>query len=370
MEKEKFLWNQLKEQTQPIGKFLDQSAIESALHKSPSGNNSKPFDVSWLHNALLLTHNESKAEHYLNRGNNASLIALGCALTAVEVVANAQGFKIQISLPDFEQAGWIVKIEFIPTVRCLPLAALISMLFQRATYRKAFQNSLVPLELKKELQKMKQGEAKIKFVDAGQTSSEFRSYLMQTETYLWKQSKATKDFLLGVRFFNHAQTSNERGIPAATLGVNGLLQILMALLSLIPSLASKLMHLPTLESIFLSSAIRNFENSHFLLIHTKNLEASNIVQAGQLAMKAWLKLESQGYRVQPMSSGSLSLLYAKKGLLPKDSKPEFKTLFNDVGPRILAEQFQLRQQENPVWLLRIGKAIPAVADKTRNFNRI
>lgn len=355
MEKEKVSVNQPAQDPQPVSGSLDQGLIERALQKSPSGNNAKPLNWSWNEKTLLLTHDVSKAQHYLNRGDHASLIALGCALTSIEVAAQVQGFQMQARLPNFLEATWTVRIDFAPTEQ-KTLQSLAKRMLQRATYRKAFQPSSVSPELQQELLKMSQGEAGLGLVLGNKISSDFKNYILKTETYLWAQTRAIKDFLQGVNFSKRIQTADERGISSADLGINRFDQLFLSLLNLMPSLISILVRLPGMKAVFASSANKNFTDSHFLVIHLKEVDSHHIVQAGQLAMKAWLKLEAHGYRAQPMSSGSLCLLDALKGHLPADTKTEFRALFSETGPRILAEQFQLSSQEHPVWILRFGKA--------------
>jgi hypothetical protein len=73
-------------------------------------------------------------------------------------------------------------------------------------------------------------------------------------------------------------------------------------------------------------------------------------------MQVWIEMEKQGYKVQPLSMASITLVDAATNSLPADTKKNFRQLFSFTGPEVLKEQFQLSAQEKPVWLLRIGRA--------------
>jgi hypothetical protein len=326
---------------------LDRSLIESALEKSPTGGNSKPFEWRWNGDSLHITHVETLAAHYLNRNQHTSWIALGCLLTSVEVAANAQGFEMQFLVSEQDLSA---EVRFQPGMGPLHLDRL-QALTTRTTYRgplTASQKPLITVE-------GAASDVHVSIRAAQEISSEMKRFLTKADSYLWLQTAATRDFFREVRFGKKSEHPDGRGIRVTDLGIGKADQLMLRCFSYMPWLPSIIARIPVLNSSFRASTRRSLKNAHLLLISVDDLQPASLLKVGQESMKVWLKLEEQGYKVQPYSMASITLVDAATGFLPTDTKAGFRELFSRVGPAILRRQFNLTPEQKPAWLLRVGK---------------
>jgi len=327
-------------------KEFSRDLIERAMVKAPTGGNSKPFSWQWIDQRLLIRHDLTLAEHYLNCNQHASWMALGCLLESVETAARYQGFKSQVLV--FDDLG--AEITFSSAISQNEDQATLGMegLFERRTYRGPLQASDVPVMS----QKFPKG-VQVRIANARFLTHDFKNYLISTDAYLWLQQKAMKSFFKEVRFFD--SRVEPRGIRSEDLGVGMMDQVMLYFFSYVPWLLSLIVRVPILNHGFKVASKRNLENAHFLLVTATALDSRSLVKAGQAAMAVWIRLENQGYKLQPYSTASLTMVAAKTGHLHSDTQKKFLALFQGQGPAILRNQFQFSHPENPVWLFRVGK---------------
>lgn len=336
---------------------IDRTLIERALEKSPTGGNSKPFSWSWSGEALVIKHDAKLAEHYLNRNHHTSWIALGCLLTSVEIAAKAQGFGIEFSTkeafdPSENNHGPNSTIHFarladsnISDEAVRNLQALLG----RQTYRGPLAPSAAPAFVP-----TGSDGVSIRLISTAETSKTTKEYITAADSYLWIQKQATRDFFKEVTFSATPQGPKDRGIRIGDLGINKADQMMLRFLSRATWLPSLMAQVPGLNASFKAVTKRTLKNAHLLLVSAKNLNPEELIRVGQETLRAWIELEKQGYRLQPLSMASITLIDAATGVLPGDTKSMFRRLFEDIGPAVLRRQFGLATQEKPVWLLRVG----------------
>jgi hypothetical protein len=327
--------------------LLDRTLIESALAKSPSGGNSKPFEWRWRGDSLQITHVESLAVHYLNRNHHTSWIALGCLLTSVEVAANVQGFEMRFLVSEQDLCA---ELRFQPGKGLRRLNRL-QALTTRTTYRGPLTASQKPLITVEDMA----SNVHVSIRAAEEISNEMKSFLTKADSYLWLQTAATRDFFREVRFGKKSEHPDGRGIRVTDLGIGKADQIMLRCFSYMPWLPSIIARIPVLNASFRASTRRSLKHAHLLLISVDHLQPASLLKVGQESMKVWLDLEEQGYKVQPYSMASITLVDAATGFLPMDTKAGFRRLFSRVGPEVLRRQFNLPSAQKPVWLLRVGK---------------
>ena len=327
---------------------LSLKVIEMALHKSPTGGNSKPFHWHWEKNNLIIKHSFEHAAHYLNRNNHTSWIALGCLIESVKVAALSQDWEAHSQISNDNLSA---QISFTAaTSSSVPIPRLIALL-DRITYRGPLSKSEPP-EIFTHHENSSNG-IQIKLAETEDLSSEFKKFIISSETYIWLQQKATRAFFSEVRFFDHRK--NERGIRSEDLGINKADQFMLYCFSFIPWLLSVIVSIPVLNFSFKQASKRNLKNAHFVLITAPSLKSLNLLNAGEAAIRLSIDLEMQGYVVQPYSMASITLVDAATNQLPTDTLEKFKTLFTQIGPEVLKNQFNLEIVEKPIWLLRVGR---------------
>lgn len=324
---------------------LNRATIETALLKTPTGGNAKPFTWCWINNETLeIIYHADLAAHYLNRNNHSGWIALGCLIESVYIAAGVQGFAIN---PTTDYTNLNTLIRFSAANSRLP-EDLYFQLLKRSTFRGSVTSSLAPT-----LEYNNQSDIRARLLPAQATSAKIKKFFTAVDSYIWIQSKATVSFFKEIIFFN--SNSDQRGILSQNLGINKVDQFMLYLFSFVPTLLSYFVRIPLLNLSFKLASKRNIANAHFVLITSTSLDPAHLIQAGRKSFKTWIQLEQQGYSVQPYSSASLTLLDAAAGHLPDDTSPFFRKLFTEDGPKIFGEEFNLSHNENPIWLLRVGK---------------
>lgn len=235
---------------------------------------------------------------------------------------------------------------------------LLTSIHQRSTYRGFFQPSRLEDWQRELLTKSAKPQTSISVVSNGNVQGDFISFLKSCELYMWFQGRAFIEFLRSVRFGEKKPTIDEPGLATNQLGVKAHDLFFLQILKIVPWLAQILIRIPGLNFPIVSGVKKRLKNSHYLLITSDTLESENIIAAGQSAMAAWLELERMGYKAQPMSSASITLLDAENDALPADTLPKFKKIFYTEGPEIIRKQFHLstsNQGAHIIWLLRFGK---------------
>ena len=335
----------------------EKNLIERAMLLSPTGGNSKPFSWEWKNKSLMIYHNESLDKHYLNRNKHTSLLALGCMLTSVEVVASFLNFN---SVCKTDETTLTTQIDFeklqVNSKKVESLKALFPFLELRSTYRGQFQVDPSPLLLApSRIVNQQSSITTVELKKHEQMLPSFLNYFIKAESYLWYQKMAMKDFIREVRFFSKKNNSTERGISSYDLGISLADQTLLYLLKNLPSVLSFMRKIPLLNFSFIKSSKATFRNANFFLIRS-NLEShSSLINAGKLAMQTWLELESKGYKVQPLSFSSIPVLDARTQCLPEDTLNSFKNFYEEQAPKELNKNFQFHNTLTPVWMLRFGK---------------
>ena len=100
-------------------------------------------------------------------------------------------------------------------------------------------------------------------------------------------------------------------------------------------------------------------------ISVRAIEVPHVIEAGKLAMRAWLKLNRAGYGVQPYSALSLLSFYKKAGVNIEGVPDTFwQSIHQGFG--VMQRLFGLASSEIPLWLFRTGISSP-MPDKVRTL---
>lgn len=322
--------------------------IEMALHKSPTGGNSKPFLWYWQQDHLFIEHHSGHAAHYLNRKNHTSWIALGCLIESVRIAARSQDWDVHVEMGNDQLNA---KISFTPAQSSSLYIPILSALLERSTFRGPLTPSDAP-EIFMHHETTSAG-LQVRLAAAEDLTKDFKKFIVTSETYIWLQRKASAAFFNEVRFFDIDK--NQRGIRSQDLGVSRMDQLMLYCFSFIPWALSWIVSIPVLNFSFKQASKRNLKNAHFVLVTASSLNDSDLCNVGQAALRLWVDLEVQGYVVQPYSMASITLVDAATNQLPNDTQNLFVKLFTQIGPEIIQKQFNTEGTQKPVWLFRVGQ---------------
>ena len=70
-------------------------AIVKAASLAPSGDNCQPWCFHWDGRELVVTHDEERDRHALNRAHHGSLVSLGCVLESIRIAALHEGLSVK-----------------------------------------------------------------------------------------------------------------------------------------------------------------------------------------------------------------------------------------------------------------------------------
>lgn len=334
--------------------------IVAAAGRSPSGENCQPWTFRWNGKTLSVLHNPVRAAHSLDRANNSSYLTLGCLLESIRIAASTEGLETleRLSLPAAGAASPDPSGE--PSVWAEATFAknragpdpLAEWLPRRCTDRRLYGGGSAadPVFSAISEDAAQFGNCAIHF--QGTYSRELLDYLQEAETYIWRHEAAHRDLMKWMRFSRKEEDATRDGLPWRSLAVNALQS---RVLQLCRSFRIQRVLNPTgFLGQIRRMVKRQVESSAALLcITVAGPGSENLVEAGRLGFRAWLRLNRCGYGVAPMSIASGSVYNAYSDALPPDARPEFVLLFRR-GLAVLRRAFGFSEEEIPVWMFRSG----------------
>lgn len=340
---------------------MNKQLIIDCLKYAPSGGNSKPYLLDFPDNNLTLSLIKNKTEHYLNRNHHADYINLGCACFVIWLALRYQNYNFKLIKQTSDGPKITLKFTIFEETNEISINHLYNFIFKRKTYRKQFIESEPSEDLSLEVFKLfekslKQSEeiiSSVHFVSSKRTSKPFLKYLLFCEEYLWHHTGTIKSVLSDLNFDMKKQDGEK--LPITSFSLNKIDIFFIKLIKRFPIIGKTFIKLPILKNVLLSLTIKNLKNSHFFLVTSSHTNKNNLIQCGAMAMFTWLTIGNSGYKLQPLSGASLTLVDAKNKFLPEDTKKAFLRVFSHDGPEILKNEFGCSVNEFPVWMFRYGK---------------
>ena len=345
--------------------------IVAAAGQSPSGENCQPWTFRWDGRTLCVLHDPVRAAHSLDCANNSSFLTLGCLLESIRVAASVEGLATvgHLSLPVPAGAA-SPDPSGVPTVWAEVTFAenragpdpLAEWLPRRCTDRRLYEGGSAadPVFSAISEDAAQFGNCSVYF--QGDYSPELLGYLQEAETYIWRHEAAHRDLMKWMRFSRREEEATRDGLPWRSLAVNYPQSRVLRLCRSfrIQGVLNKTGFLWQIQRMLK----RQVESSAALLCITVAAPGSeNLVEAGRLGLRAWLRLNRCGYGVAPMSIASGSVYNATSGALPPDARPEFVLLFRR-GLALLRRTFRFSEEEIPVWMFRSGRS-PTLPERAR-----
>lgn len=329
-----------------------ESLVSDAI-STPSGDNCQPWKFRWDGKNLFIFHVETLAKHSMNPSGHASMMALGTVVEAIALSATRFGFSIRTHLSlqntgalplwatvTFEQLG-------------LQINPLTTQIAQRTTDRRFYNGGQISESLMSEIKKLEDNfpGCYIRFQD--QQTKRFMNYLIQTESLLWRNSKIVKDLTQWMRLSQKEINNTDDGMSWKNLNITALEASVFKLIRLFPVIPRLLWFLGFGRQIK-KIAKESVESSAALVCFSaENSDLESFFHIGRISFKTWLLLNANGFGVQPMSYCSTSIANIELSLLNGElSKDAYQTFFE--GKSIVQENFNMNENEIPVWMFRTG----------------
>lgn len=326
----------------------------TAALQTPSGDNSQPWKFQWTGEKLFVTHDEERAAHSLNRVNHASMLALGALLEAVKIAASEFGFSTsnKLNFKNMSSDFPCAEIQFHQTSEKFDLLTL--QIPKRSTDRRTFKAGSISAPVFTELAEMATSFSKAKLHIQGKPESKLVQYFMDSENFLWTNSKIVQDLVKWMRLSKREVDSSSDGMSWKNMCINFMDAFFLRVLRRLPKSLMFFWYSGLKLKIRMVTK-KNLESSAGLIcISIKKIDSESICEAGRLAYRAWLMLNAKGYGVQPLTYASTSIADLLSNSLPLNTKSSEKNHFIK-GFNLISDFFSLAVDEVPLWIFRTGE---------------
>lgn len=337
--------------------------IEKSV-RSPSGDNCQPWTFEWDGETLGIIHSAGRADHPLNPAGTASMLSLGCLLSAIDLAASDFQFHTSFSLekPNQQDESLWARVQFLTSDR--PQNHLSEVLLHRSTDRRLYTGGELNSEMLREIIVQQNSFAPARIHILPKPNQRLINYIVKAEQLLLDHSEILPATLKWVRFTMNQVRKTRDGMWWQNVGFRFWELPMGLILRDFPFVLNILG--PVLRPQISIRLKRQLESSAGLVcISIPNIDSSNIVHAGRLMMMVWLSLNQQGYGVQPLTICSMISLCARYGLIELPRK--WIDFFRE-GENILRQEFSIPLGLEPIWMIRTGQATP-LPDKSRTFRR-
>lgn len=330
---------------------------------APSTDNCQPFRFHWDGDRLSVSHDDGRARHPLNAGRLASYLSLGCLLEALRVAAASEGLGARFELGDPTRdsvAPW-AKLSFLrrPEERLGSGSVLLDRCTDRRCYRGGSLTDPVFQRLDSGASAFAHARLRLR-----RPSEALVEYVAHVETLVWSYGPTQHGIAKWFRLSRREAEATRDGMTRRSLGVDPLTAQVLRLSRRGFKYQRVLNRLGFLRTFRrrVRARVRSATALGCIAIDAPAMEA--VVEAGQLAMRAWLDLNQGGYGFQPLSSATLLILAEAAGVLPAELPGAFAESIAP-GKRLLHAEFGLGSGEIPAWIFRTGRS-PLLPKHARN----
>jgi hypothetical protein len=335
---------------------MELEKILSLAVRAPSGDNCQPWRLTWCDRKLSIFHNEARGRHALNRNNHASYLALGCLIESIAVAAAAAGFKTNSSVSLKESDAAWAQLSF---QKSSPFdAELANQLTRRYTERRPFAKGWIPPGLFQSLLNEKVDGCQASYVH--QISHELTEYLCSLDQEVWQEQNAHRDLHRWLRFTEREVEKSRDGMPWPTLGINWFESRLLRSGSNF-SFQRVLNRAGFLQNVRKVSMAQLASSAAIGCVFVDRAEAENLVAAGRLTLRLWLRLSEKGFALQPLTLGSLGVFDLETGHMNDFDRPQLRAILQS-GKAILSKEFG--SKGIPAWMFRTGVMPKGVLSET------
>ncbi len=332
--------------------------IVEAAQTAPSGDNCQPWRFEYDGKALSIFHIDERGHHVLNPKNYASYITLGGVLACAEIAAKNFGFSATTKVSEtFDEASPWATMTFTPdNSPDAGAKVLYSSLFGRHVNRNPYRGSRGDSNAKVDstIERLNRSYPEIRVQLITSKWSDFLKVTSKVEGSLWKDQRIHKDLFRWFRFKKHNNELDYDGMPWRTLGVSIVEATMIRCFRnfTVQNIANFLGFTTVIRLITLRNIL---SSSRLVLFTAKSSTPNTLIDVGRVALQVWVELNASGWGVQPVSSVSLGVFYAK--VLPEMlDDPLFQSFATASDP--LKQLSGHAVDETPVWMFRTGPAKP------------
>jgi hypothetical protein len=356
------------------GERLSRARVErivAATNTAPSADNCQPWRFSWDGEALAIALDPRRAKSALDHLERVSRITLGGVIEALTIAAAAEGLAPRVTLdldlnldldldptPGLPGTTWA-------TARFEPAAGpheLEGTLDLRCTDRRLYRGGSLEAPVFDAIRSdaARDPGCGVRFLD--RCPPDLLDYLLDGDGYVWRHDVPYREIMAWFRFSQREIDATRDGAPWRSLGFD--VPELPGLGLARSRWVQRLLDQGGFSRLWRHRLSAQLASSAGLFCVTApSTSPRDLVRAGRLALRAWLRLNRAGHGVQPFVVQSLFAHAFAEGRPAPGTLPDFIDLFRR-GPSLLARAFGLDAGEQALWLFRTGLS-PALPAKLR-----
>lgn len=320
---------------------------------APSGDNCQPWRFKIIENGIIIKYVVDRGVHALNNNNHATYLSLGTLIEIIFLKSNEKGLQCSVVYQgEPGSSPFVTTIQFSPAPTTQdPLADFIH---QRSTDRRLFTRD--PLSVAEARSLAQVGSSltgtKLRLVNA--PSKAFLNYLIKSDEFMWQHREVLTDLFQWLRLSKDEISAADDGMPWQNLGLKSFEVPLFRWLRNHPEMPCRLWNFGFAGKVNSMGRKSIVQSGGLVGIFINHNDSTQIINAGRLAMRAWLSLTSWGYGVQPLSLASLTAFDFNSGHPPQYSKESFHRHYSE-GVALFRKEFNMNEESLPIWMLRFGK---------------
>jgi len=307
--------------------------VVRAISLAPSPHNTQPWVLRLnSRREIRMSWNRARAVPCADPRGYGVALGLGCAIEAAASIADiafAPGTGDDIFAPDYS-AGTLT----IRGLKTESYARNIGLLEKRSTNRQPYLSSEIPAEVGARCAELASAFGARAVLDS-RCKQKLKAQTFEIALRQFGRREYVEELLAHIRMSADEAARFPAGMTLQGLGLNwaygravALLRSSARLRTVAPSLG--------LARIMAMAVAETMERvGGFVLITTPDRTTRGQVDAGRALMRVWLELTSQDYACQPMDF----------------------PISTDESGRLVAQMFGLDEQQHPVALLRVGRAL-------------
>lgn len=330
------------------------AALVRAALQAPSGDNCQPWRFTWGDAGLAIHFQPQRAASLYDANGRASWIALGAALTNIEIAARPLGLRVTRTLfprgPGENPVAVCALEPGSPAEE--PLATAIEA---RCANRRPYASTALPREARAALLASADQAPGIRLdlIEERASLARLARLASLNDRVLFENEELRSGLYQWLRWTTaHALQSGD-GLPVGSLELSAYEQPGFRLLGT-RAMASVCRSL-RLTALLPLKAQRIYQHSAAIgLLQAGGVEPEAFVRAGMTLERLWLTATARGLAFQPIT-GLICLWWRCQALHGKGLSPAHQRLI-DSGMRQMREIIPSLAETTPVMLFRIGQA--------------
>jgi len=339
-----------KEAPTEVSREQIQSIIE-LTRRVPTGENCQPWSFRWNGKTLSVFHDAERSRNLINHNEYVSYFSLGFLFENIQIAASMEKLNARFSWNidrKTDPRRW-AEIEF--EHRSQPIDDLVHVLDRRFTDRQLFKKGSLNDVVFSKLQDDARQFPNCKIYLKDKPTKNFLAYARKAESFFWTNRPFHSDYTRWLRLRKREVLSTRDGLPWRSLGVNYLVSRILLICKPYPiqSLFNKIGFVAVTRKLVRQQA---FSSAALCCITVNKSNIDNLIEAGRLGMRLWLRLNQHNYGFHPWSPSALFAHFSAIGVAG-EIYPSLTELGRQ-GEIEMREYFGYGKDEIPMWLFRTG----------------